>query len=71
MGNELKSLIKSVKKENKPNIINNNENKEEKDKDQLGEEFILEDWEVCNDKNKDMDNPIKFDSSLLYFIFIF
>ncbi len=65
MGNELKSLIKSVKKENKPNIINNNENKEEKDKDQLGEEFILEDWEVCNDKNKDMDNPIKFDSSLL------
>ena len=34
-------------------------------KDELGEEFILEDWEVYNDKNKNIDNTIKFDSDLL------
>ena len=27
-------------------------------KDELGEEFILEDWEVYNDKNKNIDNTI-------------
>ena len=38
----------------------------EKDKkDNLGEEFILEDWQVFNDKNKNIDNSIKFDSDLL------
>ena len=36
-----------------------------KDKNELGEEFILEDWEVFNEKNKNMDNSIKFDSDLL------
>ena len=39
-----------------------------KDKNELGEEFILEDWEVFNEKNKNMDNSIKFDSDLLFFI---
>ena len=34
-------------------------------KDELGEEFILEDWEVYNDKNKNIDNTIKFDKDLL------
>ena len=34
-------------------------------KNELGEEFILEDWQVFNDKNKNMDNSIKFDRDLL------
>ena len=53
----------------KPNKNKNQENGEHLNKsnkkDELGEEFILEDWEVYNDKNKNIDNTIKFDKDLL------
>ena len=61
MGFDLSSNSDKTKK-NLPKINNS----KEKDKtDNLGEEFILEDWQVFNDKNKNIDNSIKFDSDLL------
>ena len=61
MGFDLSSNSDKTKK-SLPKINNS----KEKDKtDNLGEEFILEDWQVFNDKNKNIDNSIKFDSDLL------
>ena len=41
-------------------------NEEQNKDDGLGEEFYLEEWEICNDKNKNIDNrTVKFDSDLL------
>ena len=61
MGNEyLKSKTKRKDKEEKKGNVPKDENKNE-----IGEEFILEDWEVFNEKNKNIDNSIKFDSDLL------
>ena len=52
-------------KPNKKNQGNDNLINKSNKKDELGEEFILEDWEVYNDKNKNIDNTIKFDKDLL------
>ena len=41
-------------------------NKDQNKGNELGEEFYLEEWEICNDKNKNIDNrTVKFDSDLL------
>ena len=58
MGNE-------YRKSKRLNSMEEIEKKEEEKKNEIGEEFILEDWEVFNDKNKNIDNTIKFDSDLL------
>ena len=44
---------------------NNKQNPEEKNTNEPGEDFYLEDWEICNDKNKNIDNSIKFDTDLI------
>ena len=44
---------------------NNKQNPEEKNTNEPGEDFYLEDWEICNDKNKSIDNSIKFDTDLI------
>ena len=59
MGNEYRKSI------NRMNVMDEIEKKEEEKKNEIGEEFILEDWEICNDKNKNIDNSIKFDNDLL------
>ena len=59
MGNEYRKSI------NRINVMDEIEKKEEEKKNEIGEEFILEDWEICNDKNKNIDNSIKFDNDLL------
>ena len=56
------------KKDKKNKKIDEDEfNKEDNNdkKDNIGEEFILEEWEVYNDKNKNIDNSVKFDKDLL------
>ena len=60
MGNEYRKSLKPI------NSMDEIEIEEEEDKkNELGEEFILEDWEILNDKNKNIDNSIKFDKDLL------
>lgn len=64
MGNDHQH--KKDKKKNKK-IDEDEFNKEDNNdkKDNIGEEFILEEWEVYNDKNKNIDNSVKFDKDLL------
>jgi calcium-dependent protein kinase len=67
MGNDHQHK-KDKKNKNKKNKIDEDEfNKEDNNdkKDNIGEEFILEEWEVYNDKNKNIDNSVKFDKDLL------
>ena len=59
MGNQhLHRLSEHFRKqpEKKPSENNSNE---------PGEDFYLEDWEICNDKNKNIDSSVKIDSDLL------
>ena len=47
----------SKRKDNKKSNQNN--------QNEPGEDFYLEDWEICNDKNKNIDNSVKIDNDLL------
>ena len=63
MPQENKMKKKKIKKKN-IKIDEDEFNKEDNNdkKDNIGEEFILEEWEVYNDKNKNIDNSVKFDN---------
>ena len=58
MGNEYRKSLSPINNMNEIEV-------EVDKKNEVGEEFILEDWEVLNEKNKNIDNSIKFDSDLL------
>ena len=49
------------KKNNKKTNLNDNEN----NLNEPGEDYYLEDWTIYNDKNKNIDNSIKFNNDLL------
>ena len=42
-----------------------NTKKSENNSNGNGEDYFLEDWELYNDKNKNIDNSVKFDNDLL------
>ena len=59
MGNEyLHPWSKFSKRKDNKKSNQNNQN-------EPGEDFYLEDWEICNDKNKNIDNSVKIDNDLL------
>ena len=67
MGNDHQHKKDKKNKKKNKKIDEDEFNKEDNNdkKDNIGEEFILEEWEVYNDKNKNIDNSVKFDKDLL------